>query len=116
MRAAGAEIVLLDLDAATAEGAAARLGATLGLACDVTDAASVRAAFDRAAEHFGGVDIVVSNAGAALQGRIGEVDDAVLRKSFELNFFAHQSVAQNALRILLVQNTGGCLLFNVSNQ
>jgi len=117
MQAAGAEIVLLDLDAAAAEQAAARLGsAALGLACDVTDAASVRAAFDRAAEHFGGVDIVVSNAGAALQGRIGEVDDAVLRKSFELNFFAHQSVAQNALRILLAQNTGGCLLFNVSKQ
>jgi len=116
MRAAGAEIVMLDLDAATAEGAAARLGAALGLACDITDAASVRAAFDRAAEQFGGVDIVVSNAGAALQGRIGEVDDAVLRKSFELNFFAHQSVAQNALRILLAQNTGGCLLFNVSKQ
>ncbi len=116
MRAAGAEIVLLDLDAATAEGAAARLGAALGLACDVTDAASVRAAFDRAAEQFGGVDIIVSNAGAALQGRIGEVEDAILRKSFELNFFAHQSVAQNALRILLAQNTGGCLLFNVSKQ
>ena len=38
------------------------------------------------AEAFGGVDIVVSNAGAAWQGRIGEVDEAVLRKSFELNF------------------------------
>ena len=29
---------------------------------------------------------------------IGEIDDALLRKSFELNFFAHQSVAQNAVR------------------
>jgi rhamnose utilization protein RhaD (predicted bifunctional aldolase and dehydrogenase)/NAD(P)-dependent dehydrogenase (short-subunit alcohol dehydrogenase family) len=117
MRAAGAEIVLADLDGAAAEQAAARLGgAALGLACDVTDPASVRAAFDHATEHFGGVDIVVSNAGAALQGRIGEVEDAVLRKSFELNFFAHQSVAQNALRILLAQKTGGCLLFNVSKQ
>ena len=117
MRAAGAETVLADLDGAAAEQAAARLdGPALGLACDVTDPASVRAAFDRATEHFGGVDIVVSNAGAALQGRIGEVEDAVLRKSFELNFFAHQSVAQNALRILTAQKTGGCLLFNVSKQ
>src|SRR5204862_1183223 len=117
MRAAGAEIVLLDLDAKAAASAAARLGgAALGLACDVTDPASVRAAFDRAAERFGGVDIVVSNAGAALQGRIGEVDEAVLRRSFELNFYAHQSVAQNALRVMLLQGTGGCLLFNVSKQ
>jgi rhamnose utilization protein RhaD (predicted bifunctional aldolase and dehydrogenase)/NAD(P)-dependent dehydrogenase (short-subunit alcohol dehydrogenase family) len=117
MREAGAEIVLLDLDARSAAEAAARLGeAALGLACDVADPASVRAAFDRAAEHFGGVDIVVSNAGAALQGRIGEIEDAVLRRSFELNFFAHQSVAQTALRLMLAQKTGGCLLFNVSKQ
>ncbi len=77
---------------------------------------AVRAAFDRVAERFGGVDIVVSNAGAAWQGRIGEVSDAVLRQSFELNFFAHQSVAQSAVRVMLAQGTGGCLLFNVSKQ
>jgi NAD(P)-dependent dehydrogenase (short-subunit alcohol dehydrogenase family) len=82
----------------------------------VTDASSVRAAFDRIAEAFGGVDIVVSNAGAAWQGRIGEVDEAILRKSFELNFYGHQRVAQNAVRLMLAQGTGGCLLFNVSKQ
>jgi NAD(P)-dependent dehydrogenase (short-subunit alcohol dehydrogenase family) len=67
-------------------------------------------------EAFGGVDIVVSNAGGAWQGRIGEVDEAILRKSFELNFFAHQRVAQAGVRIMLAQGTGGCLLFNVSKQ
>jgi rhamnose utilization protein RhaD (predicted bifunctional aldolase and dehydrogenase)/NAD(P)-dependent dehydrogenase (short-subunit alcohol dehydrogenase family) len=114
---AGAELALLDIDASAAAAAARGLGgATLGLACDVTDPAAVRAAFDRVAQHFGGVDIVVSNAGAAWQGRIGEVSDDVLRQSFELNFFAHQSVAQNAVRVMLAQGTGGCLLFNVSRQ
>ena len=44
-----------------------------------------------AAERYGGVDILVSNAGAAWSGRIGEVPDEVLRQSFELNFFAHQT-------------------------
>ena len=88
----------------------------LALACDVTSAASVDAAFARIAEAFGGVDIVVSNAGAAWQGRIGEVDEAVLRKSFELNFWGHQRVAQAAVRLMLAQGTGGCLLFNVSKQ
>ena len=82
----------------------------------MTDAASVRAAFDKVVEAFGGVDIVVSNAGAAWQGRIGEVDEAVLRKSFELNFYGHQRVAQAAVKIMLAQGTGGCLLFNVSKQ
>ena len=59
---------------------------------------------------------MVSNAGAAWQGRIGEVDEAMLRKSFELNFFGHQRVAQAAVKIMLAQGTGGCLLFNVSKQ
>ena len=40
----------------------------------------------------------------------------LLRKSFELNFFAHQTVAQEAVRIMLKQGTGGVLLFNISKQ
>src|SRR5437870_581912 len=115
LKNAGAEIALIDRDGAGAEDSAKQLGG-LGLVCDVTDPAAMRAAFDGVAERFGGIDIVVSNAGAAWQGRIGEVDDAVLRESFELNFFAHQSVAQSAVRIMRTQGTGGCLLFNVSRQ
>ncbi len=115
--AAGAEVALLDLDETAAKTEAAAIGATaLAVKCDVTDAASVRAAFDQVVEAFGGVDIVVSNAGAAWQGRIGEVDEEVLRKSFELNFYGHQRVAQAAVKIMLAQGTGGCLLFNVSKQ
>ena len=75
-----------------------------------------RSAFDKIAAAFGGVDIVVSNAGAAWQGKIGDVSDTTLRQSFELNFWAHQSVAQNAVRILRTQGLGGCLLFNTSKQ
>jgi NAD(P)-dependent dehydrogenase (short-subunit alcohol dehydrogenase family) len=82
----------------------------------VTDRASVRAAFAEVAERFGGLDICVSNAGAAWQGKIGEVADEVLRASFELNFFAHQAVAQEAVAVMLKQGTGGVLLFNVSKQ
>jgi NAD(P)-dependent dehydrogenase (short-subunit alcohol dehydrogenase family) len=114
---AGAEVALLDLDEAAAQATAKAIGdSALGLRCDVTDPASVRAAFDMVVETFGGVDIAVSNAGAAWQGRIGEVDEAILRKSFELNFFGHQRVAQAAVKVMLAQGTGGCLLFNVSKQ
>jgi NAD(P)-dependent dehydrogenase (short-subunit alcohol dehydrogenase family) len=113
----GAEVAVLDRDLEAAKKIVKRIGGrALALACDVTDTASVRAAFDAVATTFGGVDIVVSNAGAAFQGRIGEVDDETLRKSFELNFFAHQAVAQNAVRIMRAQGTGGCLLFNTSKQ
>jgi rhamnose utilization protein RhaD (predicted bifunctional aldolase and dehydrogenase)/NAD(P)-dependent dehydrogenase (short-subunit alcohol dehydrogenase family) len=114
---AGAEVALLDLDAKAAQEKAAAIGGTaLALPCDVTDAASVAAAFNQVVATFGGVDLLVSNAGAAWQGKIGEVDEALLRKSFELNFFAHQKVAQAAVKIMLAQGTGGCLLFNVSKQ
>ena len=114
---AGAEVALLDLDAdAAMEKAKAIGGNAIAIKCDVTNAASVRAAFDVVTATFGGVDIAISNAGAAWQGRIGEVDEAVLRESFELNFFAHQKVAQAAVKVMLAQGTGGCLLFNVSKQ
>ena len=113
----GAEVAVLDRDEEAAKRVAKQIGgAALGLACDVTNADDVRRAFAAVAAQFGGVDIVVSNAGAAWQGRIGEVDDAILRQSFELNFFAHQCVAQNAVRIMKAQGTGGCLLFNTSKQ
>jgi len=115
--AAGAEVALLDVNLDAARKTAKAVGPTaLAAACDVTDAGSVNAAFEKIAAHFGGVDIVISNAGAAWQGRIGEVDEAVLRKSFELNFYGHQRVAQAAVKIMQAQNTGGCLLFNVSKQ
>jgi rhamnose utilization protein RhaD (predicted bifunctional aldolase and dehydrogenase)/NAD(P)-dependent dehydrogenase (short-subunit alcohol dehydrogenase family) len=104
----GAEVAVFDRDVSKVKG--------LGIACDVTDPASVRAAFDKVVATYGGVDIVVSNAGAAWQGRIGDVDDATLRKSFELNFWAHQSVSQNAVRVMRTQGLGGGLLFNISKQ
>jgi rhamnose utilization protein RhaD (predicted bifunctional aldolase and dehydrogenase)/NAD(P)-dependent dehydrogenase (short-subunit alcohol dehydrogenase family) len=114
---AGAEVALLDIDANAAAARAGEIGdPARAFACDVRETKSVGAAFDKVVETFGGVDIVVSNAGAAWQGRIGEVDEALLRKSFELNFFAHQRVAQAAVKVMLAQGTGGCLLFNVSKQ
>lgn len=113
--AEGAEVAVLDRDGDGAVATAAGFGG-LGLACDVTDPDVVQAAMDQVCKTYGGLDIVVSNAGAAWQGRIGEVDDAVLRQSFELNFFAHQSVAQAAVRVMAAQGTGGVLLFNASKQ
>lgn len=114
-RAAGAEVALLDLDLDAVKKVAGDVGG-IALQCDVTDDRSVSVAFEEIALAFGGVDILLSNAGAAWQGRIGEVDDAVLRQSFELNFFAHQRVAKAAVGIMMAQKTGGVLLFNASKQ
>jgi NAD(P)-dependent dehydrogenase (short-subunit alcohol dehydrogenase family) len=113
----GAHVAIVDIDAAKAKAVAKAVGnASIGIGADVTQLAEVGAAFDHVIETYGGVDIVVSNAGAAFEGAIGEIDDATLRKSFELNFFAHQAVAQTAVRIFKQQGTGGVLLFNTSKQ
>jgi rhamnulose-1-phosphate aldolase/alcohol dehydrogenase len=113
----GAEVAIADLDGKTAGEVARAIKETaFGAACDVANAESVRVFFDRVCERFGGVDIVVSNAGAAWSGPIATISDELLRKSFELNFFAHQLVAQNAVRVMRWQETGGAILFNVSKQ
>ena len=113
----GAEVALLDLDEESVTAAASSISPqALGLVCDVTDKASIEAAFARIVRHFGGVDIVVSNAGAAFTGAIDTLDEATLRRSFELNFFAHQRIAQEASAVMVAQGTGGVLLFNASKQ
>ena len=115
LAADGAAVAIFDIDGEAAKRAAAEVKG-LGLQCDVTKPDDVARAFAALCDRFGGVDILVSNAGAAWQGRIGEVSDETLRKSFELNFFAHQTVAQAAVRVMLKQGTGGVLLFNISKQ
>ena len=117
----GAEIAVPDVDGEKAHASAEAIRQSTGiqpiaLACDVTKPTEVADAFNAVVGRFGGVDIVVSNAGAAWQGEIGTLDDAILRKSFELNFFAHQYIAQNAVRVMRAQGTGGVLLFNASKQ
>lgn len=122
--AQGAELVVLDLDGEGAGATAAACGPwALGLGCDVTDPVAVRAAFAAACAHFGGLDIVVSNAGAAWTGAIADLPDADLRACFELNFFAHQNVAREAVAVFRSQDPvgrppelGGQLLFNISKQ
>lgn len=115
--AMGAEVAILDVNLQAAKQVATACGpSAIGIECDVTVPEMVQQAFTTVVLAFGGVDIVISNAGAAWQGQIGTVDDNLLHKSFSLNFFAHQTVASNAVQIMQAQKTGGCLLFNISKQ
>jgi rhamnose utilization protein RhaD (predicted bifunctional aldolase and dehydrogenase)/NAD(P)-dependent dehydrogenase (short-subunit alcohol dehydrogenase family) len=106
----GAEIAVLDLNFPEED------HRFLQLECDVTNQTSVKSAFENICEHFGGVDIVISNAGAMHLGSMENVSDETLRESFEINFFAHQTVMQKSVEVLKLQNVGGNLLFNVSKQ
>ena len=111
----GAAVAVLDIDGRAGEAVADAIGG-IAVACDVTDRAAVRRAIADICTAFGGLDIVVSNAGAAWQGPIGTVADDTLRRSFELNFWGHQNVAQSAVAVMRAQGLGGCLLFNTSKQ
>ncbi|MBV8594535.1 MAG: bifunctional aldolase/short-chain dehydrogenase [Caulobacteraceae bacterium] len=116
-RAEGAQVAIFDLDEDAAERAARELGAgVLALRCDVTSQAAVESAFAAVCSRFGGLDIVVSNAGRAVTGRIAEIDQATIQGSLDVNFLAHQWVASAAMRVMRAQAMGGVLLFNASKQ
>jgi rhamnose utilization protein RhaD (predicted bifunctional aldolase and dehydrogenase)/NAD(P)-dependent dehydrogenase (short-subunit alcohol dehydrogenase family) len=115
LRAEGAEVALIDIAEEGVAREAKRIGG-LGVACDVTSSAAVDAAIAKVAHHFGGLDIVISNAGAAFQGRMVDVPEETFRKAFELNFWGHHYMARAAVRVMEKQKTGGAIVFNVSKQ
>ena len=111
----GAEVILLDNNMERLKEVQSRIS-DLCIHCDVTNKKSVRNAFKQVCEKYGGIDILISNAGTAPGGAIGDVNDDLLRESFEVNFFSHQNCASEAVKIMKKQNINGCLLFNISKQ
>jgi rhamnulose-1-phosphate aldolase/alcohol dehydrogenase len=113
----GACVVVADIDGASAESVARELGGTdaaISVAADVTDEAQVVDAFRRAVLAFGGVDLVVNNAGLSiskplLETTVGDWDlqhDVMARGSF--------LVSREAARIMIEQGSGGDLIYIVS--
>ncbi|MDA0563155.1 SDR family NAD(P)-dependent oxidoreductase [Streptomonospora sp. S1-112] len=102
-----------DRVAATARDTAALAGlaevhgdAVLPLALDVTDRSAAFAAVERAAEHFGRIDVVVNNAGYAQIGAVEELSEREVRDQFETNVFGALWVVQAALPRLRAQGSG----------
>ncbi len=80
LAAEGARVALLDVDGAEAETTAAQLGnGAIGLAADVSEEQQAGAAVDRVAERFGGLDIVVNNAGGGGQNSLTAVGNPFTR-------------------------------------
>lgn len=84
--------------------------------CDVTSRKEFSNVLTKICYKYGGVDILLSNAGSAFQSPIAEIEDVDLRDSFNINFFSHQIAASECVKIMKIQNNGGCLLFNISKQ
>lgn len=113
---AGAHVYLTDTNRVALAATLARCSKTqaAGSVCDVTKPAQVQDSFIACSLLFGGVDIVVSNAGYAPAHSMADCPEDLLRKSYEVNFFAHQTVARRAIDIFRRQQIGGVLLFNAS--
>ncbi|GAB3228574.1 SDR family NAD(P)-dependent oxidoreductase [Mycolicibacterium hippocampi] len=78
----------------------------LVLPVDVTDVEQVQTAVQEAEEHFGGIDVLVNNAGRGWFGSIEGMADADVRAMFELNFFALLSVIRAVLPGMRARGSG----------
>jgi rhamnulose-1-phosphate aldolase/alcohol dehydrogenase len=117
LAAEGAHVVVADVDLEGARQVAkdivaeAGSGRALGVAMDVTSEASVRAAFAEALLAYGGVDVLVSNAGIAHSAPVARMELRDWLQSFAVNATGHFLVARETMRTLIAQGLGGALVF-----
>jgi rhamnulose-1-phosphate aldolase/alcohol dehydrogenase len=117
LAAEGAHVAIGDVDADSAGRVADEVtkavgaGRALGLAMDVTQEASVRAAFEATVLAWGGLDILVSNAGIAHSAPVDRMALTDWERSFAVNATGHFLVAREAIRVLIRQGIGGALVF-----
>lgn len=88
-------------------------GQFLPLSVDPADERNVRRAVDAAMAAFGGVDVVVNNAGDALQGSLDSLSDDALRGTFDINVFGMLNVIRAVLPRMRAQRGGH--IFNISS-
>ena len=116
----GACVVLADIDeAALAErvtGFGKQFGSdnVRGLKLDVTSEAAVIASFAEAVRAFGGLDIVVSNAGIASAASVEETTLALWQKNMDIMSTGYFLVAREAFRLMQRQASGGAIIFVAS--
>ncbi|TAM59860.1 bifunctional aldolase/short-chain dehydrogenase [bacterium] len=116
-----AHVLIADRDGEALERAAAHLeryGTRIASArCDVTAADAGETVVNACCDAFGGIDVVVSNAGIAPAGFLDtDEGEAALTRSLDVNFHAHRRLARAAFEAFLTQGCGGTLLFNLSKQ
>jgi rhamnulose-1-phosphate aldolase/alcohol dehydrogenase len=115
LAAAGACVVGFDLDGEGARGAVAALGDRgVGVSGDVTSEEAVDAAFAAAVDAFGGVDVVVSNAGVASSAPIQETTLAEWNRNQAILVTGYFLVSRAAFGVLREQGRGGSIVFVAS--
>jgi rhamnulose-1-phosphate aldolase/alcohol dehydrogenase len=114
LAAEGACIVIADLDGEKAAAAAAEIGSTdvaIGVRADVTDEAAVQAAVDAAVLAFGGLDLVVNNAGLSLSKSLLETTVADWDLQHDVMARGSFLVSKAAAKVLIEQKLGGDIVY-----
>jgi len=114
LAAEGACVVVADLDLATAADAAAGIGnadVAVGVAADVSDAEAVAAAFREAVLAFGGVDLVVNNAGLSISKPLLETTERDWDLQHDVMAKGSFLVSREAARIMIEQGMGGDVVY-----
>jgi rhamnulose-1-phosphate aldolase/alcohol dehydrogenase len=110
--AEGGCVVVTDIDGEGAAKDAAEIGdAALAVTADVTDEQSVIRAFRESVLAFGGVDVVISNAGIASSAPITETTLAMWDHNHDILARGYFLVAREAARLLIEQGAGGAIVF-----
>jgi rhamnulose-1-phosphate aldolase/alcohol dehydrogenase len=116
----GAHVVVTDVDETLANEVARGIVEKNGLRravairLDVSSEDDVARAFRETVLAYGGVDVVVSNAGISSFGSLDTLETAAWDRSFAVNARGHFLVVREALRIMKLQGTGGSIVFNAS--
>ncbi|PRY48480.1 rhamnulose-1-phosphate aldolase/alcohol dehydrogenase [Geodermatophilus tzadiensis] len=114
LAAEGACVVVADLDLAKAQAAAAEIGnsdVAVGVAADVSDAEAVAAAFREACLAFGGVDLVVNNAGLSISKPLLETTEQDWDLQHDVMAKGSFLVSREAARIMIGQGMGGDVVY-----
>ena len=117
---AGAHVVLSDVNEERLSSVTKRLAQRFGddvvmsVVADVTDEDSVRVAYENAVRHFGGVDVIVPNAGVAHVAAVAELDVSDFRRVMEINATGYLLFMQQGIAVLKRQGLGGHIVINAS--
>lgn len=108
----GCKVVVTDINISSAEAVARQLPEAIALECDVTDYAQCEKTVKDAAERFGKVDILISNAAILFSGSIDEMDPKTWKNVVDVNLCGFFNICKACIPVFIEHNTGNIIQIN----